>query len=460
MSCIGSALYNTSKFLTDILTPIQNLNGYSVSNSMDFTKQVANQEIADDEVMVSFDIVSLFTAIPVDKACDYIRKKLDEDTTLHLRTKLNTDEIISLLEFTLSNNYFMFNDSVYKQIHGCAMGSPVSPVVANLCMEVIEESAIAASTTPPKVWKRYVDDSFVIIKKHSVSKFHDTLNAVDPKISFTLETENNGQISFLDTLITRKNGTITIGVYRKTTHTDRYLDFNSHHVLKHKLSTASTLLNRAINLLSTSEGVKKELNHVSNALKSNGYPSATISNILKKTSTPEIIPSPEELVGMFFRLIDPPDPQNGFAVLPYIKGVTEPLTRILNKNGIRATIRPVKTLQQEFVSPKSRPPSDRQTNVVYKIPCADCTWSYIGETSRCLNTRKKERIRNTKVFKSGSNVASYAWLEGHTIDFENARVIDRGNSRVRKTLESWHTAITSQADNNAKHLPRQYSILL
>ena len=80
------------------------------------------------------------------------------------------------------------------------MGSPVSPVVANLCMEIIEESAITASATPPKVWKRYVDDSFVVIKKHSVSTFHDTLNSIDPKISFTIETENNGQISFLDTL--------------------------------------------------------------------------------------------------------------------------------------------------------------------------------------------------------------------------------------------------------------------
>ena len=77
---------------------------------------------------------------------------------LHSSTKLTTDEIISLLEFTLSNNYFMFNDSVYKQIHGCAMGSPVS-VVANLCMEVIEESAIAAWTTAPKVGKHYVDDT-------------------------------------------------------------------------------------------------------------------------------------------------------------------------------------------------------------------------------------------------------------------------------------------------------------
>ena len=76
-----------------------------------------------------------------------------------------------------------------------------------------------------------------------------------------------------------------------------------------------------------------------------------------------------------------------------------------------------------------------------------------------IYTLEKRNMRNTKVFKSGSNVASHAWLEGHTIDFENARVIDRGNSRARKTLESWHTTITSQADNNAKHLPRQYSFI-
>ena len=163
---------------------------------------------------------------------------------------------------------------------------------------------------------------------------------------------------------------------------------------------------------------------------------------------------------MFFKWTDPPDSQNGFVVLPYIKGVTEPLTRVLNNNGIQATNRPVKTLQQEFASPKSTTPSDRQTNVVWKIPCSDCTWNFIGETGICLHTRKKEHIRNTKVFKSGSNIASHVWLKGHTVDFENACVINRCHLRVRKTLESWHTAITIQADNNSKQLPRQYSILL
>ena len=95
---------------------------------------------------------------------------------------------------------------IYKQIHGCAMGSPVSPIVANLCMEVIKELAVSTSSVPPKVWKRYVDDSFVIIKKDAVTSFHNTLNASDPKISFTIELENNGQIAFLDTLISRRNG--------------------------------------------------------------------------------------------------------------------------------------------------------------------------------------------------------------------------------------------------------------
>ena len=211
--------YRRSRTLMDILSLIPR----------SLPKKWLIWKFSDDEVMVSFDVVSLFTAIPVNKACEYIRDKLNNDNTLHLRTSLNTDEIISLLEFILSNNYFVYNNCIYKQIHGCAMGSPVSPIVANLCMEVIEELAISTSSVPPKVWKRYVDDSFVIIKKDAVSSFHNTLNASDPKISFTIELENNGQIAFLDTLVSRRNGVVVIDVYRKPTHTDRYLDFSCHH---------------------------------------------------------------------------------------------------------------------------------------------------------------------------------------------------------------------------------------
>ena len=110
--------------------------------------------------------------------------------------------------------------------------------------------------------------------------------------------------------------------------------------------------------------------------------------------------------------------------------------------------------------PREVIPRTAAGNRAYKIPCNDCNWSYIGETGRCLQTRKKEHIRNVKYCNKGSNVANHAWMNDHQIDFKNARVIDKGDYRVRKTLESWHTAMTTEADNNARSLPRQYSILL
>ncbi len=224
----NTALYNTSKFLANLLSPLQNDNGYSVKNSNEFAKKLSQTHIDDDEVMVSFDVVSLFTAIPVDRACEHIRNKLFKDETLQHRTKLSIDDIIRLLRFTLTTSYFNFNKKTYKQIHGCAMGSPVSPIVANLCMEEIEDFAHSQSTVPPKKWFRYVDDIFAIIKKHALTNFFNLLNSIDPHINFTTEHELNGKLSFLDTLIiTRNNGSLFINVYRKPTYTARYLDYNS-----------------------------------------------------------------------------------------------------------------------------------------------------------------------------------------------------------------------------------------
>ena len=101
-----------------------------------------------------------------------------------------------------------------------------------------------------------------MVKKACVPEFHDKLNSIDPMISFTMEKENNQQISFLDTIVSIKNSFIVIDVFRKPTHTDRYLDFNSHHEKKQKISTASTLLNGACNLPNTMEGRSSEVIHL------------------------------------------------------------------------------------------------------------------------------------------------------------------------------------------------------
>ena len=131
---------------------------------------------------------------------------------------------------------------------------------------------------------------------------------------------------------------------------------------------------------------------------------------------------------MFFKWVEPINRRN-FAVLPYIKGITEPLTRILKEHDIQVTSRPVKTLQQHFPIPKFRPAEDDQCNVIYKIPCASCPWSYIGETKRSFTTRRKEHMRNIKHCTKGSDVTKHAWTFDHVIDF---KIIPR-SSRKRTT---------------------------
>ncbi|XP_068704130.1 uncharacterized protein [Montipora foliosa] len=270
------------------------------------------------------------------------------------------------------------------------MGSPVSPVVANLCMEEIEESAISNSSLPPKIWKWYVDDSFCIIGKEGVSAFHDTLNSIDTDISFTIETECNRKISFLDTLVSRRNGVIVVDVYGKSTHTERYLDFNSHHNSQHKVSTASTLLDRALNLPNSFEGKKQELNYVYAALDSNGSPSKFMKNKLaKKTRSSTTNIPPEELVGMFFEMVEPTEPRKSFASLPYIKGVTEPLTRVLKKHDFMVVNKRFTTLQQQFPAPKSDLRWNRRPTSCIKFPVQIVRSVVLGKLAELLTPEKK-----------------------------------------------------------------------
>ena len=94
------------------------------------------------------------------------------------------------------------------------------------------------------------------------------------------------------------------------------------------------------------------------------------------------------------------------------------------------------------------------------MPCSDFPWNYIGETGRAFETGKKEYIRNVKKFDASSNIANHAWNHGHRINFSRGKVIDKGNFRTRKTLESWRTARIERADNDSKALPDPYAVLL
>ena len=139
-SCINAPTYNVSRHLVSILSPLLE-EKYSVTNSVVFAQHVKDQPTAEDEIMVSFDVVALFTSIPADLALQIVREKLQQDATLTERTDISVTNIMKLLEFVLKNSFFTYEQEHYQQTFGCAMGSPVSATIANLVMEYVEEQS-------------------------------------------------------------------------------------------------------------------------------------------------------------------------------------------------------------------------------------------------------------------------------------------------------------------------------
>jgi len=155
--------------------------------------------LAEDEILVSFDIVSLFTCIPIGLAVQVARRRLESDLFLPERTDLSVDDIVGLLSLFLDATFLSFRGKVHRQVHGTAMGSPVSVVVANLVMEDVEERALATFHSPPRFWKHYVDDACTALPRNMVESFHSHLNSIEPYIQLTVEEESaNRTLPFVD----------------------------------------------------------------------------------------------------------------------------------------------------------------------------------------------------------------------------------------------------------------------
>jgi hypothetical protein len=210
--------------------------------------------------MVSFDVFSLFTKVPVEESLTLLSQHFKE-------------EILALYKHVLTSTYFCVDGQFYKQTDRVAMGSPLSPVIANFCMEYFEMKAIVKATHKPACWYRYVDDTFVIWPhgQEKLMDFLNHLNDIHNNIQFTMEIEEEGHLPFLDIDIYRKmDGSLGHKVYRKPTHTNLYLHHKSHHHPANKHSVLSSLVHRA-KALCDQDSLALELAFLTNVFKQNGY---------------------------------------------------------------------------------------------------------------------------------------------------------------------------------------------
>ena len=232
----GSPTYQLSKYLTTVLQPLSEKSRHKLQSTENFIDVIKTAQIPDDHRLVSFDVKSLFTSIPLQLDLDCTERAIKTSTVKLPKPTLN---------LCLTSTYFQYNGKYYKQLHGTAIGSPVSVVVAEIVMQNFEEQALSTYTKTLPLELRYVDDTFTAVHKDEIDTFHEHLNRQNPHIQFTKEIEENGKISFLDCLVSCDENKLRTTIYRKPTHTDRLLDQSSYNPTSHKATTIRTLTRRA-----------------------------------------------------------------------------------------------------------------------------------------------------------------------------------------------------------------------
>ena len=262
--------------------------------------------------------------------------------------------------------------------------------------------------------------------------------------------EENEKLAFLDTAITHhKDDSLTTSVYRKKTHTDKYLSFESHHPIAHKLSVVNTLFSRAEGICTTEKDLENEKKHLKKVLELNGYP----KNVLRKNVTRN-------------RTINDGEDQEkpiATVVLPYVGNTSECIKRILAKLKIRTCFKPYKTLRKFLVHPKDRIKKEDHTGVIYQVSCTTCNESYIGQTGRTMGHRIKEHRRALiSADAPYSAVAEHAMKTGHEIAWERAKVLDiNSNDRQRVNLEAWYIRLKkAEMNRDVGTLSMDYDCLI
>ena len=444
VSFCGSPTYQLSKYLTTVLKPLTDESRHKLQSTENFIDAIKTVQVPDDYKLVSFDVKSLFTSIPLQLALDCTETAINNST---IELPLPTDDLMDLLNLCLTSTYFQYNGKHYKQLHGTAMGSPVSVVVAEIVMQNIEERALATYKRTLPLWLRYVDDTFTAVHKDEIDDFHEHLNGQNADIQFTKEIEENGKIPFLDCLVTRDNNKLRTTIYRKPTHTDRLLDQSSYNPTSHKATTIRTLTRRAQLVCDSPDSLTDEIKYLDNVFNKNNYNRDFIRHNTYRNSEPNATNTNATPVTT--------------ATIPYIKGTSETIARILQPYNIRVAHKPITTLRQLLTNVKDKDePSDRR-GAVYKIKCCDCQATYIGETGRNLNVRLTEHKRATRNGDINNHIAEHHLKTNHRIDWDSAECVTYSTDYYQRiTLESWFTNLEQTPLNRCQQLPAPYKRLI
>ena len=281
LSALGTASYNTAKYLDEILQPLIPTD-YSCKDTFAFLEDLksVSPQIANKH-MVSFDVTSLFTNIPLDETLDLA---VDLIMTNRPDLKCSKPDLKKLFLHATSKTHFLFNGKYYDQIDGVTMGSPLGPTLANLFMGHHERrwlDEFAELNGNILFYRRYVDDIFAVFDSESDAMiFLDFLNKQHPCIKFTYESNIDNFLPFLDVHISNANK-VTTTLFRKKTYTGLLTNFLSYTAENYKIGLIKNLLYRAFAINNSWNGFHAEIVRIKKILQQNSFPAHIVDHNIK-----------------------------------------------------------------------------------------------------------------------------------------------------------------------------------
>ena len=313
-------------------------------------------------------------------------------------TQINLDLFLEIVSFCMTSSYFVFSNQHYIQVTGTAMGNPLSPVLADLVMEVLLDTVTNKLNYTAVTIRKYVDDLFLIIPVESIERTLDCFNSYHSSIQFTYEKEVNGRLPYLDmTLVRQPDNTIRTEWYIKPIASGRTLNFFSIHPLSQKMTMVQNFISR-VNRLSTNLNEQSKRDITTDYLKLNDYPLSIINRCLNRTNwnfsnngTPALTttpPSSTTTVPIVYRSI------------PFIHGLTQQIIHVLRASFPFVKISPRSThnISRLYTTIKDPIPLLDHHGVIYRLEC-ECKCSYIGMTGNLLKTRMSGHRSNVNALE-------------------------------------------------------------